>query len=353
MRTLSLLAMVFLFLSSISYAEESLDKLISELDEVNDETVRREAAVKSLTKVLQDEKADGQARTNAALLLGRIGGKNVVGPLRSALSDKDETVRYFAILALGHVGHAASDAVPDLAKLLRKRANDDNLSFGRHELIEALEKIGGSSQEGVDALVLCMKDRRCHEAAHALTRFGEPGAEALITLAVTYSKDDRSENERRYDEVYSVVAWGRPPLPKEMIPVFKKHFENGDFQTRRVASHALAGVGTAAIPVLAKFLEDKNPDLRAEAAGSLATMNWFAARAKERDEKVTAPVSSDEFFPKLKMLYKLPTGKVDFRIIRAMKGIDDTRFMSDPEMVKVLQEEFKKALKKELEQQKR
>ena len=137
-----------------------------------------------------------------------------------------------------------------------------------------------------------------------------------------------------------------------MVPIFKKHFEKGDFHARIVASRALAGVGPAAIPVLAKFLDDKNPDLRAEAAESLALMNWFAARAKERGEKATAPVSSEEFFPKLKKLYKLPDGEVDVRILLAMKGIDNDRFVSDPELVKVLQEEILKALKKKLEKQK-
>ncbi len=81
-------------------------------------------------------------------------------------------------------------------------------------------------------------------------------------------------------------------------------------------------------------------------------MNWFAARAKERGEKVATPVSSDKFFPKLRQLYKLPGGEVDLRIIRAMMGIDHDRFMSDPELVKVLQDEFNKALKKQLNKQK-
>jgi HEAT repeat protein len=356
-RMQSLLVAACLAVSSpTSFADDTIEELISRLGQgrkdVRDEIVRRgESAVKPLAKVLQDEKAGWRPRIDAARLLGKIGGQNVVGPLKVALADKNVNVRYFAILALGDVGPVAGDAVPDLAKLLRKRAHDDNLSVGRRELIEVLGKIGGSSREAVDALVLCMKDRSCYEAALALTNFGEHGAEALVTLAANYSKDDRSGNKRHYSEVYQVVAWGMPPLPKEMIPVFKKHFEQGDFNTRRVAGRALAGVGPAAIPVLAKYLDEKNPDLRAEAAAALATMNWFAARAKERGEKVAVPVSSDEFFPKLKNLYKLPTGQVDFRIIQALRGIDRDRFMSDPEMAKVWEEELARALRKQMEKE--
>jgi hypothetical protein len=97
-----------------------------------------------------------------------------------------------------------------------------------------------------------------------------------------------------------------PRFPKEKIPVFKNHFEKGDFKAREVACRALWGVGPSPIPMLAKYLDDKNSDLCAEAAQSLATRSWLAARAKERGEKVAIPVSLDEFFAKLKRLHKLP-----------------------------------------------
>lgn len=355
MKMLTLLVAGCLVIHSKSlFAEESVDKLISKLGErnkdVNDEIVRRgEIAVQPLTIVLQDEKASDEARIDAARLLGRIGGKNVVDPLRLALTDKAPIVRHFAILAFREVGPAAKDAIPSLVALLRKQADKSDLTFGRRELIETLGKIGGNSREAVEVLALCMEKQRCHEAALALTNFGEPGADVLVTLAATYAKDNHSEDKRRYGEAYQVVAWGTPPLPKEMIPAFKRSFEKGDFLTRSVASRALAGVGPAAIPDLAKYLDDKNPDLRAEAAEALATMNWFAARAKERDKNVTIPVSSDEFFPKLEKLYTLPDGKIDERIIKAMIGIDHDRFMSDPVLFKVLQDEFNKNLTQHLE----
>ena len=108
MRLRSLLVAACLVVSSTSFAEEPVEKLIARLGQakkdVDDEIVRRgEAAVKPLAKVLQDENAGWQTHADAALLLGRIGGKNVVGPLKSALSDKNASIRYFAIVALGDV----------------------------------------------------------------------------------------------------------------------------------------------------------------------------------------------------------------------------------------------------------
>jgi HEAT repeat protein len=331
-------AAMFLVVCSSAVAEEPLDKLIARMGtgkkDIDDEIVRRgDAAVKPVAALMLDDKANPEIRIHATMLLGKFGGKGVE-PLKGAVASKDRLLRFFAVLALGEVGPAARDAVPELARALRGMAKEDNLKEGRHELIETLGKIGGKSQEAVDALVLCMEDQRCHEAAYALTKFGKPGAEALITLSVKYATDKRPHNERRYGEVYLVSAWGSPSLSKEMIPVFKKHFETGDRQTRRVAGLALAGVGKDAIPVLAALLDDKDPDTRLYAADALVTMNWFARRAAEgKGGKVEHPVSSAEFFPKFKKLYK-SEGKVDKRMLRVLHALDEERFMADEELVK-------------------
>ena len=126
MRMRFLVVAASLVVSSTSFAEEPVEKLIARLGEgekvVEVEIVRRgEIAVKPLAHILQDEKADWNTRISAALLLGKIGGKNVVGPLKTALTDKNANVRYFAIHALGDVGPAAGDAVTELTKLLRER----------------------------------------------------------------------------------------------------------------------------------------------------------------------------------------------------------------------------------------
>lgn len=345
-------AAILLVACAACFAGGSVEQLILQLGagkkDVNDAIVSHgPVAIKPLAKLLLDAKAPHLARIDAALLLAKIGGKNAVAPLKAALSDN--RVQYFAVLALGDVGPAAVDAVPALAKLAQERAKDDRLSTGRRQLIETLGKIGGDSQEAVDALVLSMTYQRSYEAALALTKFRDAGAEALITLAAKYAKDDRSEKERRFGEAYLAVAWGSPTLPKEMIPVFAKHLEKGDFHTRDVASRALAGVGLPAIPVLSKHLDDQNPDIRAAAAEGLATMNWFAARDMKKGDKRRLPVAADDFFPKLKKLYKLPNGRIDQRIIHAMHGIDRDRFMADPELVRVLEDEFLKALRRQLE----
>jgi hypothetical protein len=222
MKIHSLLVATCLVVPSAARAEEPIEKLIEHLGDkdkaARDEIVRRgEVSVKPLAKVMRDKKEGQLNRMFAASLLGQIGGKSAVSELRSGLADKD--VQIWAVIALGGLGDAARDAAPDLAKVLREEPGGKKLSFQKLKMIKALEKIGGNSQEAVDALVLCMKSRRCHEAAYALIQFGEPGAEALITLAARYSRDKRPEDRKRYGETFMVTCWGRPPLPKKMIPV--------------------------------------------------------------------------------------------------------------------------------------
>ena len=338
MRKASLLtAALCLVICSRSVAEEPIDKLIAQMGTGKkdiDDRIRGhgEAAVKPLVAVMQDEKADPQTRIHATMLLGKLGGKGVE-PLKAAVGSKDRLVRFFAVLALGEVGPAARDAVHELAKALSRLGEGGQPEGGRRELIETLEKIGGDSQEAVDALILCMESGGCHEAALALTKMGKPGAEALITLSVKYASDD-ARTASGATARPTVTAWGSPPLPKEMVPVFKKHFETGDRLTRRVAGLALAGVGKDAVPVLAAFLDVRDPDMRLYAADALVTMNGFARRAAEgKGGKVEYPVSADEFFPKFKKLYK-SEGRVEKRMLRVLLGLDKERFMADEELVK-------------------
>src|SRR5439155_173539 len=76
-----------------------------------------------LVRLLNDAKADQVTRARAALALGEIGGKQVVGPLRKTLADQQ--IHWAAAHALGGVGPAARDAVPDLAKVVGDRAKAD------------------------------------------------------------------------------------------------------------------------------------------------------------------------------------------------------------------------------------
>lgn len=66
-------------------------------------------------------------------------------------------------------------------------------------------------------------------------------------------------------------------------------------------------------------------------------------------EKVKIPVSGAEVFPKLKAMYKLPNGALDYRIVRAMYGIDGDLARADLELQKALRDDLMKQLHKQLQ----
>src|ERR1700687_3035877 len=91
-------------------AEDLVAQLAKGKDVKAEIVLRGGAGVVPLARLLHDEKADLVPRLDAALLLGKIGGNQVVGPLRKVLSD--QTIHWAAAMALGTVGPTARDALP-------------------------------------------------------------------------------------------------------------------------------------------------------------------------------------------------------------------------------------------------
>lgn len=236
-------ALVGLLLISlvVDQADEDLVARLAKGDDVAAMIVRRgNSAIMPLAKLLQNKEADLTARLKATIILGDIGGKHVVGPLRKVLSD--ETIQWAAAQALGRVGPAAKEAVPEISKIVKDRAKTDRLAsagFVRDRAIAALAAIGHGSPDAIDALTACMSHRHCPEAAYALLKLGEAGAEALLSLATKYIDDERSNKERKYGEAYSAITDARRALPKELIPLFVKHIAKAG-SSGHIAGHALA-----------------------------------------------------------------------------------------------------------------
>jgi HEAT repeat protein len=96
--------------------------------------------------LLVDLSAPGDRRLSAALDLAGIGSNSVrsspnirlaVPSLIKALEDPDVAVRFWAIKALGNIGHATSEAIPAL-EALGKPETDPRLAA---EARAALQKI--------------------------------------------------------------------------------------------------------------------------------------------------------------------------------------------------------------------
>ena len=144
-----------------------------------DETDKGDKADKdaraALLAALQDKNSDVEARRNAALGLGNIGGPEAV-PAVSALLEMlrkgDLNLKRKAALAFKNVGPWAKEAVPDLRKALRDP--DEELRYNTTVALIGFKTAGESAVPDLAALVENKKESPDvrKQAAVALSRIG-------------------------------------------------------------------------------------------------------------------------------------------------------------------------------------
>ena len=114
---------------------------------------------------------------NAAYSLSAIGAP-ALSSLVEALPHDSEQTRGAAAFALGELRTAATDAVPDLVKLV----NDESI-WVRRNVVEALGTIGQANEQIVPALAQAVTDDADDQvrftAGLSLARIGPDAAEAV------------------------------------------------------------------------------------------------------------------------------------------------------------------------------
>jgi HEAT repeat protein len=76
--------------------------------------IKAEAAVTPRTE--QAQKLAGLVRSKT----GKVAPKRVIRALAGLMEDRDDSVRYWAAMALGYMGPQATDAIPALEKALKE-----------------------------------------------------------------------------------------------------------------------------------------------------------------------------------------------------------------------------------------
>ncbi|MFQ6133588.1 MAG: HEAT repeat domain-containing protein [Armatimonadota bacterium] len=117
-------------------------------------------------------------RREAAMRLGRIGGRTAVAALAQALADDDASVRFAASAALAQVG---APAVPSLLEVLAHGSVD-----AREAAVLALAQIGDHRATGPLAKAVCNDGYSAvrAQAARALGRLGSPDSAEALTDAL-------------------------------------------------------------------------------------------------------------------------------------------------------------------------
>ncbi|MBP60684.1 MAG: hypothetical protein CMJ62_04080 [Planctomycetaceae bacterium] len=227
--------------------------------------------VLALTKRLKDD--DGGFRSLAAYALGQLGpaAQDAVPDLIEALQDSSYKVRSSAAYALGRIGPAAQSAVPALIS----RIGDEQQEV-RSSAAAALGEMGPAAQDAVPRLLAAALhdgDSRARlSMALAVNRIGP------VDEAVTYFIKALQDEHLRTPAVVALGQCG--PGAKDAVPYLIKFLQDQDFRVRSSAVSALGRIGLhaeRAVPELIKLLRDR--DVGKQAAFALSKIGVSAVPA--------------------------------------------------------------------------
>jgi HEAT repeat protein len=208
-------------------------------------------------------------------------GKPAIPALVRAIGEREESqARSAAAGALAGMGRGASDAVPDLIRILK--GNGDRFNQADRDASRALAGIG---KPAVPALIELMKEsipvktpnvtealNRGLVLQHAAQALGEigPGATDAVPALVQALKDVDEE----FDRLTIAGALCRVrPRERAALNTLEAGLRHANFQPRQLAAMLLGELGPDAAPVvpsLAKLLSDIDESVRTAAAEALA-----------------------------------------------------------------------------------
>lgn len=247
-----------------------------------------QTGIVKMIDAMQDK--DGEIRTGAAYVLGKLKIREAVNPLIQAIKDENENVRKEAVMALGRIGD--SRAVVPLIKVL----------------------------EGEDTINV-----RC-AAAEALGVIGDPKAFQYLISAL--------EAEEVFLQSDAVSALGKLGNPKAVLPLINL-FINEDSNLAEHIKSALANIGQPAVLPLIQALRHEHPFVRRGAASNLGDMH---------EQKAVLPLIeclSLEDDPEVLSFVVEALGNIgDRRAVKPLLNIENTTTIG------YLQEETKIALQK-------
>ena len=238
--------------------------------------------------MLSDEKSE--VRRAAAEALGGLGdaANDAVPQLIESLSDENWSVRGAAAQALGRRGDAANSAVPKLLELLvnedwlvlqtSNEAQEDQIVQAM--AAEALGRLDDAANTVVPKLLELLADENWsvqYVAALALGRLGDT-ANAAVPQLIELLSDENSEVQR-------AAVWALGSLDdaaNAAVPKLLELLADENWLVRAAAVQALDRLGdaaNAAIPKLIELLSDENSTVRAAAAETLGRLGDTANAA--------------------------------------------------------------------------
>jgi HEAT repeat protein len=228
-------------------------KAIKELEALGEKAAE---AAPALVELLRGNNED--VRLQATIALGKIGNASAE-PLAKALSDKDADVRFYAAWGLAFVGPPAKGTTGALVKAL-----GDSSAQVRRKAAYALGRIDPDPEAVVAGLVGALGDADAdvrQAAAEALPKMGKAAVPALIKALSSDKVELRNTAIKTLGEIGSAA--------EPAIGELKAFLLQPDKGASDLAADALAGIGAAAIPVLAVAADDDSEVVRPRALAAL------------------------------------------------------------------------------------
>lgn len=174
--------------------------------------------------------------------------------LISALDDADRSARHGAAIALGSAHVAAS------AEALVAHLGSETDCFVREALTWACVQVGSAAVPGVLAQLRHADPRVRSQAAHVLSKIGDPAhAEHIVPVVAD------ADAEVAVKAYRAAANTGHPSV----IPALADRLGDGELEQRDALTSAFATLGEASIGALLAALSDAQASVRAHAADTL------------------------------------------------------------------------------------
>lgn len=223
--------------------------------------------------------------------------------LINQLDNPNEEIKSDAINALAKLGARAKPAVPALAKLLKDKSN-----YVRNFSANALSEIGRDAAAAVPALKEAMHDSDPSVSQAAQTALGSIGAASAVAIPdlILFLRDWESstqecaaayalakigeasipelakliQDEEKRNVLKAVWCLGaiKPPTPQSLNALTLALNHPSQEVIERSAS-TLRSLGAPAIPYLMKGLDARDPSVRKQSAWALGNMGPIAKQA--------------------------------------------------------------------------
>lgn len=190
--------------------------------------------------------------------------KEIAQAATSLLDDREENIRFYAMLVLSRCGSDASIAIPKLIHLLNGGTERD-----QSEAIGVLSSIGPLSQPAVPTLVALLNENRLvTNVLNALAAIG-PNAEAAVPALVDLFKSDKADSLHKRKVIVTLGRIGPKSEPSvAMISLYAK--ESTDPMVRLETLQSLSRIGSKAtdgIDFVVNMLESEAVRLKGQYKG--------------------------------------------------------------------------------------